>query len=617
MAVYQESQVRMSGTDWTRRLLVLGLRALLIAGCAATLLLSQEALAETQQTGTPFSSPSTSTTQAGQATKITPEQEAALVEVRKILREASEVVQGVKVKNPESKEGKFLQNNKNVVLRDIVSAQARSVDIEGARETAKANQWERSLPTAIALAKAGQPHAGLKELASLELDTATRLVFVKAFVRADDRQAASDLAESPGPLLWQAPAIAYLASLQARQGDLGSRETFHRALQVAQAFDKLDRRGAFHPNIGKYKALVHIARYQAEAGDATGSLQTFLKARETALATPDPRDRINALLNIAGVQAWSGDQAGSERTFAEAIQVAQGFPSKQQEIELGEMVRKQLAVGNRAAAMETVRLIMQMPSGPSLREQALGLMRQASWHVIFGDHEAARGAIQAVWPNLKAIADAQATTESERNYIYWDLTRLAAKAGDLGILNDALSRIKNDQGKVGIMHDVVIILNQTSPTGEVSKTIHQLADDASKVTGVFSSPSDPMLKFVAVMQAAAGDLKSATRTANRIEDVKHGMRERAYMEMAEVLINKADWKLAQQVVAGIKQHWSATFETYRKLARAQAKAGDGKNAADRTRQQEIPLARGCALLGVAEGLMDFASIEPLLPTVHP
>ena len=85
----------MRAPGWTRGLLVLGLEGLLIVGCAAALLLSEEAGAETQQTRTPRSSPTTSSTQADQVTKITPEQEAALVEARKILKEAWEVANSI------------------------------------------------------------------------------------------------------------------------------------------------------------------------------------------------------------------------------------------------------------------------------------------------------------------------------------------------------------------------------------------------------------------------------------------------------------------------------------------------------------------------------------------
>jgi hypothetical protein len=434
-------------------------------------------------------------------------------------------------------------------------------------------------------------------------------------MKTGDRQAALEVAESRGPLLWQAPAIAYLASLQTKAGDLGYKETFQRALGVTQAFDKLDKHRG-DTNIGKYKALVHIARYQAEAGDRSSSEETFRLARQTALEIPGIGEPLYPLRIIGEAQAMNGDKDGSDQTFKEAIKIAKSLPAKQQEIELGEIARAQLRVGSQTTAEETVRLILQVPPGQSPREQALGLMRQANLYLILGNQEAASRALQAGFPNVKAIAESPTPSEFERKYIYGDLARLAAKARTLEILKEALAAMKNDQGKVGTMLDVVRVLLQDSSKAETTQTIQQLAHDASRVTGT-KSPNDPTLKAVAVIQAAAGDLKSGTRTADRIKDAKHGMSERAYMEMAEVLINKADWKSVQQVMTRIKQHWSATFETYREIARAQAKAGDGKNAADWAGNQDIPLAKAHALLGVAEGMMDYRGIEPLLTHIRP
>jgi hypothetical protein len=121
-----------------RGLMVLGLGRVLIAGCVAALLLSQEAVAETQQTGTPLSNPITSTAQAGLAAKITPEQEAALVEVRKILREAKQAAESY---TPPSKLTtsptmlRALERRKNLLLDEIEQAQLRAGDLAAASGT--------------------------------------------------------------------------------------------------------------------------------------------------------------------------------------------------------------------------------------------------------------------------------------------------------------------------------------------------------------------------------------------------------------------------------------------------------------------------------------------------
>ena len=163
------------------------------------------------------------------------------------------------------------------------------------------------------------------------------------------------------------------------------------------------------------------------------------------------------------------------------------------------------------------------------------------------------------------------------------------------------------------MLEVVKILSQASPKAEVAQTIQQLADDASKLTGILNSPNDPTLKAVAVMQAAAGDLKSAMRTADRIAG---GLQDNAYTEMIEVLMAKKDWIGAHQIAAGIREQWMASEHTalsFRELSKSEVRAGEGKQGLDWARQLPVPLAKANALLGVAEGTMDSVDIELIFP----
>lgn len=613
----------MRATDWTRGLMVLGLGGVLIAGCAAVLL-SEEAVAETQQTGTPLSNPTTSTTQAGQAIKITPEQEAALVEVRKILRQASEIAQDVVIENPESKAGKFLVNNKRFVLWDIVGAQARARDIDGARLTAMAN-GVGGVAIGIALAKAGRPHEGLKELASLELDPPTRFVLVEALMKAGDRQTALEVAESRGSLLWQAPAIAYLANLQAKAGDVEYKKTFQRALKVAEAFDKLDHHSS-DANIGKYKALVHIARAQADAGDVTESRESFVKALETALVVPE-RDQFNALLIIAEAQARSGDQLGSERTFGQAINAAKKLAPNQQLSGLERIAKTQLEVGNRTAATETVRLLLQVPSGSSPYDQADGLMRQARWHLILGDRAAAKAALQTVAPQVRTIADGVATAKLEKDDIYYDspelgkstiyhsLAQLAAECGLYEMAQEAVRAITSDQTKANAIRQIITESISESERPEVQQVVQALTKDATTLTGLLSFPRDLTLLDVAVIQAAVRDVPSAIRIADRVVDA---LRDNAYREIVVMLIKKKDWSGAQEVLNGMKARWmldESSHLMFRALGRAQAKAGMVKQVIEWSHNQPDSVARANVLLGVAEGLMERIGIEQLRPVV--
>jgi len=556
---------------------------------------------------------------------LTPEKEAALVEVRKILREASQLAQRVAIKNPESKEGKFLDRNKKFVLRDIVGAQARAGDIEGARLTATANGWDKSWAIGIALARVGRPHEGLKELASLELDPPTRFVFVEAFMKAGDRQTALEVAESRGTYLWQAPSIAYLANLQARAGDVEYKKTFQRALGVAQAFDKLDHHTS-DANIGKYKALVHIARAQADVGDMPESQQTFIKALETALVVPE-RDQFNALLIIAEAQARSGDRSGSEHTFGQAVKAAKTLAPNQQLSGLKRIAETQLEVGNRTAATETVRLILQVPSGPSLGEQAEGLMRQARWHLTLGDQEAAEAALQAVAPKVRAFADGYLTAKLEKgdsyygspelgkSLIYSSLAQLAADCGLYEMAREAVRAITSDQTKVNAIRHIVTGAISQPDHPEVRQVIQELVKDANNLIGPLSFPRDITLREVAVIQTIAGDVPAAVHTADRVVEAS---RVYGYREMVGILIRRKDWNGAQEILSRMKAGWmldESSHHTFRALGQAQAKADMGKQVIEWSQTQPNSVARANALLGVAEGLMERMGIEQLRPAV--
>jgi hypothetical protein len=554
--------------------------------------------------------------QISQPKKLRPEQEAALVEVRKILREASEAAASVVV--PRDKNAKFIQNNKNVVLRDVITAQARAGDIEGAQLTLKANQWKRSWAIGIAQAKAGVPDDALKNMTLESLDTPERFVLVKAMLRTGDVKRAREIAEAPGSLLTRVPAIAYVASLQAKQGDLDASETFQRALQAVQGFGKLDKQSGFHPYIGKYKALVHIARYQAEVGDMGGSQQTFLKAREAALAIPASSDQLNALLIIASIQVQTGDRNGGAQTFSDAIRIARRLTPDQQLSELGRIAHAQLEMGSRADAEQTMKLILSIPAGKSPRERVWGLMGHASWELELGDRDAARTSLKKVLSDIKAIAQSKETTEFDRDYIYDDLASLLAKTGDLEAAQEAHSGIGKSDRTVGAIRKVVETLSRNASSMEAVGTIQRLANVAKEVVeGFLASPNDVTLKNAAITRALAGDVKGALKTADRVPE---GTRQYVYTEMIDALVSKKDWAGAHHIAASIKESWLAYEHvcfSLKNVFKVETKEGEGEQGLQLAHQQAIQLAKVYALLGVAEGAMDSAWIEPLLPTIRP
>lgn len=591
---------------WMRGLLTLGLRGLFIAGCAAALLLPIDVMAETTQAGTAPLGPATSSTQVLGSTKLTPEQEAALGEVRKILREASQIAQNVVIKNPESKDGTFLQNNKNFVLGGIVSAQARAGDIEGARLTAGANQWNSSFPIAIAQAKAGAPYEALKSVDTSNFRPQALQVILEALHKSGDRRTAFEVIEKVYMPWDRAEALFLYARFLAKAGDPAANEVAQRAYTFSNTLAK-----------GGPWVYVRLAEFQADAGDSTASHQSFQKARDAAFAASDVQQQFKGLLMVAQAQTHNRDQPGSEKTMAEAIRLAKGLPAKQQEIELGEIVRKQLAVGNRTAASETVRLILQLPGGSSPYDQADGLMRQARWHLTLGDRETAKTALQTVLPQVRAIANEPATPELEKNYIHYGLARLAADIGLYNLAQEAVRAITNDQSKSQLIRAIVTGVITAPESPEVQQVIQTLVEDATSLTGILSFPRDITLLDVAVIQAEAGEVKAAVRTADRVAEV---LRDNTYREMVEILIEKKNWVGAEEVLSRMKAEWmrnESSQHVFRALTKAEVQAGVGQRAREWARKQLDSIARANALLGVAEGLMESVGIEPLLPVVRP
>lgn len=177
-------------TGWTRGLITLGFGGVLIAGSVMALLLSQDAVAETQQTGTPLSNPTTSTTQANQATKITPEQEAALVEVRKILIEAREVAEGIQLPSPlltKQATIRALEEAKKKLLWGIEEAQLRAGDlsIQPAPGSIHFNHY-----LALARARYGETKEVVESAARAKIQENDLLLVIDDVIKAGDIPAA-------------------------------------------------------------------------------------------------------------------------------------------------------------------------------------------------------------------------------------------------------------------------------------------------------------------------------------------------------------------------------------------------------------------------------------------
>ena len=220
----------MRATGWMRGLLVLSFGGVLMAGSVMALLLSEVAGAETQETGTSLSNPTTRTTQADLATKITPEQEAALVEVRKILREAWDVVNSIVpprklpgTTTPEASKTD-LERYKERLLKEIEEARFRAGDFTTTSTT------KQHLDLALTQLRYGHLQEAVRTATEERLSfTSEALVVMKMLTDVGDFAGAMAVAQAQAKKRSleierqqvQAELLAYLAR---RQTQLGKQE---------------------------------------------------------------------------------------------------------------------------------------------------------------------------------------------------------------------------------------------------------------------------------------------------------------------------------------------------------------------------------------------------------
>jgi hypothetical protein len=124
-----------------------------------------------------------------------------------------------------------------------------------------------------------------------------------------------------------------------------------------------------------------------------------------------------------------------------------------------------------------------------------------------------------------------------------------------------------------------------------------------------ASKAELMLKNIALVQAAAGDLPAALRTIEMIsrESILAGY---AYPELIQLLTRQGKLAEARQVTIGLKKEWPlSSLDALRDLAKLGVRSGDVQDTLAWSRQRPSPYAQGYALMGVAEELMEQTKIE--------
>jgi tetratricopeptide (TPR) repeat protein len=579
------------------------------------LLLSQEAVAETQQTGTPLSNPTTRAAQAGQASKLTPEQEAALVEVRKILKEAWEVADQIEMPSPlftKKVTIKALGEVKQILLSGIIGAQLQA----GYFPNSVSNY--NHLDVVIAQIRYGHLEDAVKTATSTTLSPAETLVILKLLSDAGDLDGAMQVAEAqvrpgtgrggPPRRQYEAELMAYVARRQAQAKNPEARETMRRAeyaVRTNKNFQRFQFGGAaalgcakaamgdltagaesFRQAINaaasitqeeyeveKASAVTLIGRAAAESGLKTVSLEAFQEALRLARNIAQPADRAKAMANVAISQSSSGDRLSGQRTLEEAIHFAESM------------------------------------SDPQERRRARGAI--AGRQIEAGERENAKASIERMQEFTEGIAD---VNERERDRRNWEL-----RAVDLMTIQEALDRAyalqgNDEQQAAALASTAYKLIHSPEPVGtpEMLQRMSQLAEALlTKPVPTDRQKADRFLGDLAVVQAVTLGAPQALETARRLTDAGQ---KRLYLNLLSLLTQKKDVAGAKQMAALLREEWlpwDGTGRAFAELGKAIGVSEDLSRSLTWARAQKNLYVQAEALLGVALGIMEREGIYNL------
>jgi tetratricopeptide (TPR) repeat protein len=529
---------------------------------------------------------------------LTAEQEAALVEVRKILKEARQVAEGIELPSRLTTRGmvlKDLQASKDRLINEIEEAQFRIGDFSTAAKT------KRPWSLALAQAKYGQVKEAVQTAARApDYITDTLLVLVDALIKAGDISAALTVAEAKlnkqSLEHWryrdQASIFSLIARRQHEKGDPAARITLERALKAANALSDPKR---FRPLPDHVIAWIHIAKTQAVMGDHSGSADSFRQAIQAARTIKRDGTPESALASIAVAQAESGDQEASAETFQESIRLTNELDAKDKVFRLVRTACSQVMRGHRASGIQTFQQAMQIAEGLPPIEKGRVLREIVDWQIKAGERE--------------AVAE---TLERARKAGV-DVTTLAAKAGYLRLALELAGTISDVWNQSGVLAFIALRLVETKDPFGTPEVFQQLSQTATALlkepVPKDNSRANHMFMNIALVQASAGDLPTALRTIEMISGDSY-LERIAYTELIKLLTTQGKLADAQQVADGRKDDWVLAYTRVRwDIASLGVRAGNVQDTLAWARKQPEGFAQGYALLGVAEELMKQKGIE--------
>ncbi len=525
---------------------------------------------------------------------LTPEKEAALVEVRKILREARQVSEGIQPPSPalsDRHRRKALERIKNRLLNRIEEAQLQAGDVTiPATLTALSKiGFKRNL--AQAQARYGFTKEAVQTVSTEAVTGDSLLVLVESLVQSGDIPAAIRVADmqlpKEGVELWRqktaATVYSYIAEEQHKTGDLNARHTLARAIKEGPA-------SKFAHTTEYIHGLIPLARAQADLGEKQASTETFKQAIDASLVKRRGGDFSVLLKLIAKAQAEAGDRMSSEQTFQRAIEL------RTRPRDLTCLAWAQAVTGQREAAMQTFKLAIEDAEKLPVEEQRRALSDLVPWQLEIGDRE---GALE--------------TVEIARRVGALDTIRLLSLVGNWKPMLDLARQSSDDRWKAGTFAVVANHLLKTKDPAGAAEVFKHLELDAAALLK-HSPPKDQSVRDgmrtnIAEVQAAAGNLPGARETIGGI--IFEPQQSVAFGKIVDLLIASGDLPAATQIVASYKEDWRPFTDSYWKVGAAYAHIGGAEAGLVWARQQQNPYAEVNGLLGLAQGLLKQQGIDKL------
>lgn len=525
---------------------------------------------------------------------LTPEKEVALVEVRKILREAREVAEGIQPPSPlfsDRHRRKALERIKNNLLNRIEAAQLQAGDVTITPTSTREGQFGYKQSLAQAQARYGFTKEAVQTSSTEAITGDSLLVLVEALVQSGDIPAAIRVADMQVPkdsveLYRQQTAAAvysYIAEAQHKAGGLNARDTLARAIKEGPT-------AKFAHTTEYIHGLIPLARAQATLGDKASAAETLKKATDALSIKRKDRDPSGAFMVIAKAQGETGDRVSSAQTFQRAIEL------RTAPYHLTCLGWAQAVTGQRDAALQSFKLAIDDAEKLPVEGQSRALSDLVLWQLEIGDRE---GALE--------------TVERARRIAAPNVISIAGAAGNWKLAYDLARAASDDASKAAWLNYITRTLVKSGDSFGTPELFQKLADEASPILEHRPPASDSkagvMYTNIAEIQTAAGDVTAATKTIKRI--VSESQQWVAYGNIVKILIGRRDLPIATQIASSLKDEWRPSTEIFGNIGTAYGKSGETAAGLAWMHEQRNPYEKAYGLLGVAQGLLKQHGIDKL------